>query len=109
LVKSVVSQLTGLKTALLISPRKSLRVSHARWLALALLRARGHSLTQIAGVFGMHHTSVLHALRSFGRTGFAELLPPAIVMFAAEWPGVSLAGRMALASRAGEPHEEATT
>jgi SOS response regulatory protein OraA/RecX len=43
--------------------RSSRRVSRARWEVWAEMRRRGFSYSEIARVWGVHHTSVMHGIR----------------------------------------------
>jgi len=46
-----------------------------RWLMMHVARKRGYSLVTIAQFFGMHHTSVMHALNKFEKLGAVRELP----------------------------------
>lgn len=102
-----VAALHGLSVAKFLTPDRRRCRAHARWEAMARLRAADLSLPEIGQALGgMHHTSVIHGLRGLRQLALKRLQWMAIAPLARDdkdWVGRSIlhgarAGRAELVS-----------
>lgn len=79
----------GLTREEMMARTRATRIAHARWEVFEALSARGWSLPRIGRVWNMHHTTVLHGLRSLARLRAAEAARTSPIVIPAHTQGIA--------------------